>query len=250
MFHHCKNLISVFLSIAVLFSSATMTFAEENSIDKALKSYLSEKKDEGKISKLKVYLNLVIDERLVKLESIRSQIPSDYRLLDVDKLVIKTLLDDSSTRLNNFKSQTESVQTLDEIKTIADEVYTNTRIYQVVLPKVYGWKTIARADYVIRESVINHLDKLKQAASYLKSQDVDTTELEKSLKQIEEESDEIEYRIKLVKETLDAMEAGRNLSEERSYIDGAKTEITKIKELLNDVQFEMKQVVNKLEPYF
>ncbi len=246
--HNYKRISVPVLALYLFVVSIAVVFAVTET-EKALQKYQSSSKEDDKIEQLRLYSNLIIDERLGAINSFSSQVSPDFRILDIDKTIINTLLDETKSTLIGYQSKT-STATLEELRSLVDDVYTNTRVYQVVMPKAYGWRTVARSDFILRENVTNYIDDINAAIKYQKSQGENTEKLEDSMVHVKEVSDEIQYRIRIVKDSLDEMQPGRNMSEERQLLEGAKGEMTKIKELLEDVQFEMRQVVKMLEPYY
>lgn len=246
--HNYKRISVPVLAGYLFIVSVVVVFAIAEA-EKVLQKYQSARDEDDKIEQLQIYLNIIVDERLGTINSFSSQISPDVRILDKDKLIINTLLDETKSKLIQYQSRA-TTSTLEELKTLVDDVYSNTRVYYVVMPKALGWRTVARSDFILRENVTNYIDDINAAIRYQKSQGVSADKMEESMKHIETVSEEIEYRIRVVKESLDTMEPGYNLSEERLLLEGAKGEMSKIRELLVDVQFEMRQVVKMLEPYY
>lgn len=249
MRRNCKKISVPIIALYLFVASIAIVFAVTET-EKTYDRYRSARNDEDKIEYLQSYAGLIIEERLGAIRSFSSQLGPDYRILEVDKTVINTLLDESKAQLIEYRDEARTVESLDELRLIVDNVYNKARIYKVIMPKAYGWRTVARSDYILRNNVLVYIEDLKQASKYLKSQGVNTSQIDQSLTLIEESSDELHYRVRLVKESLDEMEPGRDLSEERSLLAGAQKEMETIQTLLEDVQFEMRQVVKMLDPHY
>jgi hypothetical protein len=199
-----------------------------------------------KLSYLRSYTGLVIDKRIVSIDSVISQIRSDYRIPENDKEEMLSLLNDARSVLEKYKNDALTAS-LDDLPILIENIFIGTRVYQVLLPKVYGMRTSARSKNVVEDEVIKYFDGISSYILYKQTLGQDTEDLEETFEKVKNLTDEIIYRTNLAKESLMEMKAGKNLSNERQLLEGAKVELSRTQILLMETQFEMRKLIKMMD---
>jgi len=246
-FHNYKIFFAVLFVIVsiILFTNTALSFTESEP-EILLQQYHSSMSESEKLSYLRSYTGLVIDKRIVSIDSVISQIRSDYRIPENDKEEMLSLLNDARSVLEKYKNDALTAS-LDDLPILIENIFIGTRVYQVLLPKVYGMRTSARSKNVVEDEVIKYFDGISSYILYKQTLGQDTEDLEETFEKVKNLTDEIIYRTNLAKESLMEMKAGKNLSNERQLLEGAKVELSRTQILLMETQFEMRKLIKMMD---
>lgn len=136
--------------------------------------------EQTRITAIKTSGDTEISRRLTTLGSLTSKITSASRLTTTDKAALSAEVSTEANGLNSLKTTLDNATTIEDAKTAAKSIYTDYRVYALVVPKV-NLVRVADDQQTVEVKLTALAAKLQTRLDTAKSNGKDVTSMQTTL---------------------------------------------------------------------
>lgn len=248
-----KKLFLLLIIVLIAVSTVPLSFAQsetdptEADVNQALESYKAAELLQIKIARLKIFGTRALQIRIRIME--RWQLRIRASVIDEDmKDILLADLQANIDGLKNLKAKIEGDTDLETLKEDVRSIFTDYRIFLVVLPRNHARFAGSRLNTIINHRLEKLDERLDTIVSRFQEQGKDTATLESLIELYENQVSLAQAKIaeadaKFVLMSPSDVETAREyLSQGREYLDECRTGILSAKETLRQIAAEIKRL--------
>lgn len=201
-------------------------------------------REEERLEKLKKYGIEEIEKRLENLADAEERLQDvSGSISDSDLFIIRGNLEASSLGLIDLKTQIETEENLETLKSLSENIFYDYRVYAVELPKNRGLTVTGRISYIVEEKTPALTSRIEEAIERYQQEGKDTYPLEQQLAIYKAQLAKIKAYIMAAQTGFQSMEPARDLTEAQSNLEIAKNYLQQAKTTMIEMKETVKEII-------
>lgn len=232
-------------------ASPTATNDNENDLTTGAKNWkpnledYRQAKEEEKQERLQNMAYTLIDNRISLLEALKDRVQAMTRIEEQERIRISSDIDEAILKLEELRTQINNETQLQNTKQLVKSIFNDIRVYTLTAPKNLGESLVAHGMYILgRLQAIQR--QLEQTLNQNKNAGKDTTQLEPLMTQIQNQLALAQEQLTIADEKFKSMTPA-NTQTVKASRDAGKEALRQAKEALKQAHRLLKQIREELK---